>query len=431
MTDVEDAGEDPTNLVQSMLRSICKNMEVSCAREVIPEVHSPHVFTVEFLQPLYLICAFLDISPEGKQLGDTAITQLTCLVVWLGILAEAANLLAGQRLKIDEGENQVQSYEKQPRKQDRFELLFRKSHLWNVYYAMCGVSSPFDRLPGIQLWKSQQSHKTYRLEAFLVKQSGRKYELQMTCMRYGPARHVLEIEGLRTELQRKREAMEALLAENKRLQAEISHLRLEASVRRSENKQLLKLLEAAGVPAPSPRELSPLAAADDEILGVGVGEPTSDYEEDGLVTSSASDQDISLPDAAALVPTTKAKLKGWKGVMHTMQRRQRWREIEELLTQKDLADVESELRRLTRHLPLEFRVTRRRDTDHDFVTRLRHSLWVGKYVELYDTVDERMLPIAGALLARFKTVSKEARNRAFKACWNRHKVIHGILAGES
>ncbi|KAF4484400.1 hypothetical protein CGGC5_v008640 [Colletotrichum fructicola Nara gc5] len=94
MAEVEGAVEDPTSLVQSMLRSICTNMEVRCAREVIPEVHSPHVFTVEFLQPLYLICAFLDISPEGKQLGDTVMTQLTCLVVWHGILMEAANLLA-------------------------------------------------------------------------------------------------------------------------------------------------------------------------------------------------------------------------------------------------------------------------------------------------------------------------------------------------
>lgn len=175
MAEVEDAVEDPTSLVQSMLRSICTNMAVSCAREVIPEVHSPHVFTVEFLQPLYLICAFLDISPEGKQLGDTVMTQLTCLVVWHGILMEAANLLACKRLKIDECENQicfsrrdrrkkhrkspccacclclpgcrrcdaelqVQSYEKPPRKQERFELLFRKSHLWDIYYAMCGVS---------------------------------------------------------------------------------------------------------------------------------------------------------------------------------------------------------------------------------------------------------------------------------------------------
>ncbi|KAE9582195.1 hypothetical protein CGMCC3_g1921 [Colletotrichum fructicola] len=151
MAEVEGAVEDPTSLVQSMLRSICTNMEVRCAREVIPEVHSPHVFTVEFLQPLYLICAFLDISPE----------------VWHGILMEAANLLACCRCC--DAELQVQSYEKPPRKQERFELLFRKSHLWDIYYAMCGVSSPFDRLPGIHLWKSQQSHKTYRMEAFLVK----------------------------------------------------------------------------------------------------------------------------------------------------------------------------------------------------------------------------------------------------------------------
>lgn len=146
-------------------------------------------------------------------------------------------------------------------------------------------------------------------------------------------------------------------------------------------------------------------------------------------TSSASDQDSSLPDAPSLVTATKAKRKGWKDVIHTRHCRQRWSEIEELLTQKDLADVESELRRLTRHLPLEFKVTRRRDTDHVFVTRLRHSLWVGKYVELYDTIDERMLPVAGALLALFKTVPKKTRTSAFKACWNRHKAIHGMYVG--
>ncbi|KAJ0383953.1 hypothetical protein COL922a_009399 [Colletotrichum nupharicola] len=220
MAEVEGAVEDPTSLVQSMLRSICTNMEVRCAREVIPEVHSPHVFTVEFLQPLYLICAFLDISPEGKQLGDT-----------------------------------VQSYEKPPRKQERFELLFRKSHLWDIYYAMCGVS------------------KTYRMEAFLVKQSGRKYELQKTCMRNGPARHVLEIEGLRTELLRNKVALEALLAENVGLRAENSHLRLE-------REHCLELLESVGVPAPSQRELPFLAAADDEVLGARVAKSTSAYEEE-------------------------------------------------------------------------------------------------------------------------------------------------------
>ncbi|KAF4826023.1 hypothetical protein CGCTS75_v009656 [Colletotrichum tropicale] len=342
MAEVEDAVEDPTSLVQSMLRSICANMAVSCAKEVIPEVHSPHVFTVEFLQPLYLICAFLDISFEGKQLGDTYGTASS----W-----------------------------KQP---------------------IC--------------WP-----KTYRLEAFLVKQSGRKYELQKTCMRDGPARHVLEIEGLRTELLRNTEAMEALLAENSQLRREKCHY--------------VRLLESAGVPAPSSLELSLLAAADDGILAGRVGEPTSDYEEDDPGTSSASDQDRSLPDAPALVPATKAKRKGWKDVLHTRHCRQRWSEIEELLTQKDLADVESELRRLTRHLPLEFKVTRRRDTDHVFVTRLRHSLWVGKYVELYDTIDERMLPVAGALLALFKTVPKKTRTSAFKACWNRHKAIHGMYVG--
>ncbi|KAJ3955993.1 hypothetical protein N0V92_007465 [Colletotrichum tropicale] len=102
--------------------------------------------------------------------------------------------------------------------------------------------------------------------AFLVKQSGRKYELQKTCMRDGPARHVLEIEGLRTELLRNTEAMEALLAENSQLRREKCHY--------------VRLLESAGVPAPSSLELSLLAAADDGILAGRVGEPTSDYEEE-------------------------------------------------------------------------------------------------------------------------------------------------------
>ncbi|KAF5498831.1 hypothetical protein CGCF413_v007867 [Colletotrichum fructicola] len=246
MAEVEGAVEDPTSLVQSMLRSICTNMGVRCAREVIPEVHSPHVFTVEFLQPLYLICAFLDISPEGKQLGDT-------------------------------------SYEKPPRKQERFELLFRKSHLWDIYYAMCGVSSPFDRLPGIHLWKSQQSHKTYRMEAFLVK-------------------HVLEIEGLRTELLRNKVALEALLAENVGLRAENSHLRLE-------REHCLELLESVGVPAPSQRELPFLAAADDEVLGARVAKSTSDYEEDGLDAGSPDDQVRPLPNMTVLAQTNRKKTK--------------------------------------------------------------------------------------------------------------------------
>lgn len=92
-------------------------------------------------------------------------------------------------------------------------------------------------------------------------------------MRDGPARHVLEIEGLRTELLRNTEAMEALLAENERIQAENSQLRREKC-------HFVRLLESAGVPAPSSLELSMLATANDGILALGVGEPTSDYEEE-------------------------------------------------------------------------------------------------------------------------------------------------------
>ncbi|KAF4925830.1 hypothetical protein CGCVW01_v003302 [Colletotrichum viniferum] len=386
MAEVEDAVEDPTSLVQSMMRSICTNMEVSCAREVIPEVHSPHVFTVEFLQPLYLICAFLDISPEGKQLGNTYGTASS----W-----------------------------KQP---------------------IC--------------WP-----KTYRLEAFLVKQSGRKYELQKTCMRDGPARHVLEIEGLRTELQRNTEAMEALLAENERLQAENERIQAENSQLRREKCHYVRLLESAGVPAPSSLELSMLATANDGILALGVGEPTSDYEEapttqaenavadtahtpfSGLVTSSASDQDSSLPDAPALVPKSRSQRASEAAAANKerarrkrearLQARQRSSEIEELLTRNELADVESELRRLTKRLPLEFSVTQRRDTDHQVTGCLRQVLWVEKYVELHDAIDERILPLAGAALLLFKTTARKCRTPVFKRCWDRYRRIHGLFIRRS
>ncbi|KAF0317319.1 hypothetical protein GQ607_015446 [Colletotrichum asianum] len=368
MTEVEDAVEDPTSLVQSMLRSICTNMAVSCAREVIPEVHSPHVFTVEFLQPLYLICAFLDISPEGKQLGNTYGTASS----W-----------------------------KQP---------------------IC--------------WP-----KTYRLEAFLVKQSGRKYELQKTCMRDGPARHVLEIEGLRTELLRNTEAMEALLAENERLQAENERIQAENSQLRREKCHYVRLLESAGVPAPSSLELSMLATADDGSLAVGVGEPTSDYEEDGLMTSSASDQDSSLPDAPALVPKSRSQRASEAAAANKerarrkrearLQARQRSNEIEELLTRNELADVESELRRLAKRFPLEFSVTQRRDTDHQVTGCLRQVLWVEKYVELHDAIDERILPLAGAALLLFKTTARKCRTPVFKGCWDRYRRIHGLFIRRS
>lgn len=99
-------------------------------------------------------------------------------------------------------------------------------------------------------------------------------------MRDGPARHVLEIEGLRTELLRNTEAMEALLAENERLQAENERIQAENSQLRREKCHYVRLLESAGVPAPSSLELSLLAAADDGILAGGVAEPTSDYEEE-------------------------------------------------------------------------------------------------------------------------------------------------------